>query len=1013
MTKELENVITAIRCIESSLKTSGWTKQSIGRSFRIDYDERFALYVRRRNLADLIVSNGEFVKMSPKTKSKKSDKTRENPMVSNPALKTEEDEMTPCHDARSKFIDYPSLQALSSQSDSLVICSDALWYTYDSDLDQCREIVCWMFSLISDKDVNEFIFLRKQEQYLLNIETAIGCILDQLHYNPTDIRSITRYASLGDPNISTGKRITNQYLTKEEAVSNSRYPFPDRQLVHNTLDWKQVSDIPVTLLCHGGKGSLSAFDQSSKYCINLLSHCTEVQDGLVTLGSKPPIEFHPASLLSRDSHHTYRYNIRLSISDTMCHAPADMKTIQDLKRAIAMKTPDIVQRLSTDRFLIQEPVSFFEFAAERSTVPLLYAATLYGYNKRIPVTITSVTARVMKESISQYLGCQNEKDFEHAYRGLHKVCHRKTPIKRESKAGGYTDNSALEPITDQINTLQYYFSKAYHGGYNSSSEIGFFREVTHDYDLKNAYPTAMSLVRDIDWNNPIQDTIHNRDLSLVDFRNPETGEIDPLLPLVTYVRFEFPISVKYPCIAVTEADIPIFPRTCLKKAIYAAGPELYLALQLGAKVFCETGYVARTLIRKDVRTASRSLGSAVQQMVQDRAKAKAEFGKGSLPELILKTMVNSGYGKTAQNVVQKTNWDAYSGEMVKSACSAITNPAAACMTTSITRALLIAAQNQAEALGYLTYSVTTDGFISNMPFDQLAALDLYGLAAPVKEARLFLTDGESADLWEEKHIQNDLLNFTTRGNVSLNTGKPPKGCTAEEAKQYANPVFDKPGVCAHCNVKSGYRSDSYADRLWLMKSVLSRTKPVAYNRDEWTSFKKLVAGEPFIARAREDGAKLNFDMKRKPDETSFRSEIVSVDGQNYEIACFSTVPYEDIDEYIRYRDKEEKTGCLRTMDDWKSFLSKLKHNSISVKPRDLERSILFTCIAGHRAGFWVIPKLDSLQGQERDIWINKHNTSGHVFGPNDWKNAGRPARKRNLLPLEQIESKLKELQADA
>lgn len=996
--QKLNDVLKAVRCLESILIASGWTRRPIGRTFRIDYDERFALYARRRNLTDLIGSNGEFEKMSPKTNSEKTDEIRKKPMVSNPALKTEEEDMTPFHDTRSRFIDYPSLLALASQSDSLVIGYDALWYSYDSDLAVCREIICWMFSLISNNnDANEFIFIRKQEPHLLNIETAIGCILDQLHYNATDIRSITRYASLGDPNLKTGKHIINHYSTKDEAASSSKYPFPDGQIVHNTLDWNQVPNVPVTLLCHGGKGSLSAFDQSSKYSINLLSYCTEVQDGLVTLGSKPPIEFHPASLIPRDGHHTFRYSIRLSISDTMCHAPADMKTIPDLKRAIGMQTPDIVQRLSTDRFLIQEPVSCLELAAERSTVPLLYAATLYGYNKRIPVTITSVTAAVMKESISRYLGCQTEKDFERSYRGLYKVSHRKTPLKRESKADGFTDNSFLEPISDQVNTLQYYFSKAYHGGYNSSSEIGFFREVTHDYDLKNAYPTAMALVRDIDWSNPVQNTIHKRELSPEDFRNPETGEIDPLLPLVAYVTFEFPISVKYPCIAVTETDIPIFPRACLKEAIYAAGPELYLALQLGAKVFCETGYVARTLIRKDAGTTSRSLGSAVKQMVQDRAKAKAEFGKGSLPELILKTMVNSGYGKTAQNVVQKTNWDAYSGEMVKSACSAITNPAAACMTTSITRALLIAAQNQAETLGYLTYSVTTDGFISNMPLDKLVTLDLYGLAAPVKAARLFLKDGESADFWEAKHIQNDLLNFTTRGNVSLNTGKPPKGCTAEEAKQYANPVYDQSGVCAHCNVKSGYPSDSFDDRLWLMKSVLSRTKPVSYNREEWTSFMKLVAGEPFIARAREDGAKLNFDMKRKPDESSFRNEIVTLDGQEYEIACFSTVPYEDIDEYIRYRDKEERSGCLRTMDDWESFLSKLKHNSISVKPRDLDRSILFTCIAGHRAGFWVIPKLNTLQGQERDIWINKHNTSGHVFGPDDWKNAGRSQRQSALV----------------
>ena len=64
---------------------------------------------------------------------------------------------------------------------------------------------------------------------------------------------------------------------------------------------------------------------------------------------------------------------------------------------------------------------------------------------------------------------------------------------------------------------------------------------------------------------------------------------------------------------------------------------------------------------------------------------------------------------------------------------------------------------------------------------------------------------------------------------------------------------------------------------------------------------------------------------------------------------------------------------------------------------------------GHRVGFWNIPKLDELQGADRDAWINTHNTSTKVWKPNDWKNAGRNSRQANMLPREMLAEKLQEL----
>lgn len=108
----------------------------------------------------------------------------------------------------------------------------------------------------------------------------------------------------------------------------------------------------------------------------------------------------------------------------------------------------------------------------------------------------------------------------------------------------------------------------------------------------------------------------------------------------------------------------------------------------------EYKYLLNSLYSEDYEQESRSLSIAVKQLIVDRNRAKSECGKGSLEKLILKTMVNSGYGKTAQNVVQKSTWSAYKDLMEDLVCSAITNPVSAMMITAIVQVELIAAQNQ-------------------------------------------------------------------------------------------------------------------------------------------------------------------------------------------------------------------------------------------------------------------------------------------------------------------------------
>lgn len=1003
--------------VSSSVTSKGWKRYSAGESSEINYNYRFDLYIRRRKLSDLVSQNDDILKKSSNvleiTSSENTSKIKGfkalPSMVSSTPMGNPQKDLTPSPilpitrgsenlPVLSSFSNYPSLAAARPVSPALVIAFDSEWYYMVDDGQTYRSILSWQFSLIDGEDLVEYVFIRKSEKYGLSLELAVGRILDSLAIEPTDIRQIRKYESITGKNEETGEPVTTLFDANDEAIRNSIQFFPDGKKARIRYDWSKTQHIPVVLLCHAGKVDVSGLDQRRKYSKDILKYCSEVQGGLISL--------HPTKTYAQSvnpkfarNRNTHTYPISLQLADTMCHAPAGMKSLKALGKTVGWEKVQLdegdIEHM--DLLLMNDPCAYFEYAANDSNVTLLYESALYGYNNKPPVTVTSATAKVMRGVMMEYLGCENTKQFNRKYRGLETVGHGLVP---RSDRPGYIESTSLEPISDKANTIQYYASQAYHGGYNASSDIGYFSQTTFDYDLQNAYPTAMCLVSDVDWENPIRTEIVNRELTLQDFVVPIIGGYAPLTMMLAYVRFEFPLDVKYPCIPVNVEGIPTYPGTSEGiDGVYACGPELFLALQLGAKVFVERGYILNSIINPDNGKMSYSLQTAVKQLVEDRNKAKAEHGKKSLEELILKTMVNSGYGKNAQNVVQKFSWTAYKDVMEDLGCSSITNPVSACMITSIVRAELLAAQNQCNELGYMTCSVTTDGFISDVPEDVLKSLDLYGLRPFMEKARLFLTNGKDAEIWEIKHCQDDLVNFTTRGNVSLHCKTNPM---IFDGKEYE-------GVCAHNSTKSGYPSDSYEDRLWLMTQVLKRTGTVDYQNSEWTTFKELVQGKDFVVKETTKHIRMDFDMKRKPDRDSFYTSTVTIEGETYEIANFTTVPFRTVAEFKEYRQRKATVSCLRTMDDWNMFWFKTDAKSTNVKVRDIDWAVLNSCIMGHRAGFWNIPKLDELQGADRDAWINTHNTSTKVWKPNDWKNAGRNSRQANMLPREMLEEKLQEL----
>ena len=1012
--------------LEALLKRDGWTKQSMGiyrsSGSTASYDRSFALYVKREKLEQVLCRrDADYLKKCATTKSEKCEDNSEINMGSISTGGCLSNEMTPKGSSSlpslAKFDLFPSLQAIRSDRPSIVIGFDSEWYG------QPRHMVSWQFSTIHDGELLRYVVLPLTEKRL-NAELVLARILDDLGVDNYDARKLRRFYACpsfdddGKPNI-------RGYATEAEARRHAKYIFrnsgfvqeliseqhdadiPERyrswKSIYSHLDFSSVPRISVTIVCHAGKADISTLDQTGQYHKDLLKYCSDVQGGLITL---KPIKMNFKSVDPHYKSFSRFYSIVLSIDDTMCQAQAGKKSLLSLGAVINYPKIEIPQTMkeNMDLLLKRDPVLFFQYASTDSDVALLYSAALYDYNKQMAVTITSATARVMKLKMQEYLGVSSTEEFNHVYRGLHTVEHGKVP--RDDRPG-YVESTSLEPITDEANTIQYYASQAFHGGYNSCSEVGYFNVPTFDYDLQNAYPTAMVLIPDINWDNPIRSRINNRDLRIEDWRI-KGSLYDPVAPFVGYIRFSFPKSVRYPCIPVCVDGIPIFPHTSDGiHGVYACGPEIFLALKLGASVYCEQGFFLNTLSR-DTGEESYSLRYAVKQLVTDRKKAKAVCGSKSLEELILKTMVNSGYGKNAQNVVQKHTWSAYSREMVDLGCSAITNPVSACLITSIVRAELLAAQNQVQAAGYKSVSVTTDGFISTIPESLLKSLDLYGIRPIMEVARLFLTDNADAELWEIKHIQDDLLNFCTRGNVSLHDGDD-----VDAGYQSKNPyIFEgkkRVGVCAHAGVHSPYDSDTLDDRKWLMLSVLQRTGRVSYVRNEWTSFKDLAKGADLVVSKQTINVRMDYDCKRKPIRESMIDDAIVIENYSYTIAHFDTEPYQNVEEFRLYRQKRELCEVLRTLKDWEKFWLKIDTSDSRAKVRDLAWSKLTSCVSGHRSGQWVIPGLNYGSVQDKCDFINRHNHSSRQFKINDWKNSRRPERVSTMLPKNIIEDLLNEL----
>lgn len=989
-----------------------------------------------------------------------------NIRVSNKPMGEQKYDVTPLRrDLCSPFDNIPSIRNMRLDKHSFCIGFDTEFYSIADDYDNLskrfknfkRKILSWQFSFILPNDydtVHELIVFSKDDE-LLKLSRIISFILEEFEVYPSFDRGHDCYRSKNGysfrstrywrvPSFSCGQYKLKKFKTFNEAVNNCipgdyknalmdageyhRAPYEsdifDNRVYTETIYVYEVDEevplgymndftesnknaVNITLVCHSGKADLSTFNTDGNE-VDLLRKLTEVHGGLCTRNS-----FNmrvPVYTITNDKNF---YPVRMNVRDTMCFCPDKKKKLEDIGKVIGIDKIEIDEtrfnKAEMNKVLEEDPCMFSEYAVTDATIALVYSSELWGCNMEMPVTLASAAVNAALPIIYKCFdvdnvgGDKNKDLFDRRFRGIKKV-----DLGMVETSAGLKHNYEMRAINDECDMIQTYARKSYKGGYNGSMKIGFFDNTTYDYDLKNAYPTCMSLIPDVDWECERVLIMDEKDVKIT-----MDMLMYPFSPIFAYATVTFPERVKFPCVADSVDGNLIFSYN-QNEGIYMSCPEMWLALKLGATIRASRIIKARTRFDEE-GNPSYSLAKAVKQFVNDRAMVEQCFGKNIL-SMLLKEGVNALYGKIAQNVINKSAWSVRDNTMVNIGDSSITSPVHCAITTAGVRCAIIAAMNQLADLGYNIYSVTTDGFITDAPEDVLKGLDLYGFAAYFRSSREWLVG--NPEMWEMKHKQNDLLNLTTRGNVSA---------SAE-------------GVIAHNSYVTGEDPDSEEDRVAFGYCCLTRTGRIVNYGVRFAKFKDMTSVEnriDFYASENERRISMDFDMKRKPIKNSFIPKYVktvidenghscfvetsSDDKDAFEIACFETVPYTDTKEYVFYKSKSRGIKVLKTMNDWAAFFNKIRvaQSGSSSRCSNINRSIVISCIMAYRLGMPlacignsapVIPYLNDKSHSLPDKikWINSF-ASNAKFTVNDWKNCSRKDRIKYMLPEDMFSDMIKRM----
>lgn len=293
---------------------------------------------------------------------------------------------------------------------------------------------------------------------------------------------------------------------------------------------------------------------------------------------------------------------------------------------------------------------------------------------------------------------------------------------------------------------------SYKGGRNECFAYGTLMTTPlYDYDLRNAYTTALAMVGVPDWENT---------KIITDVKNIQEYTQEDYLKkgyLVAELEFEFPDDTLYPNFPVLISDdLFCFP---LRGKTVTGGPEICAALKRGVKIVHIFAAYYIPFEDNGVKPFYDSINLLQEQ--------RRNYSRETLENYILKLILNSIYGMTASGLNPKTRYNTITNNTEEAYYESILScPYSASYTTSMIRGVISEQLNALESINSLVLSITTDGWICDTPPDKIHILKYAGSCTNIyAQSRLSLSGSD--DYLELKHTCKGLINITVRGQLGL------------------------------------------------------------------------------------------------------------------------------------------------------------------------------------------------------------------------------------------------------
>lgn len=681
----------------------------------------------------------------------------------------------------------------------------------------------------------------------------------------------------------------------------------------------------------------------------------------------------------------------VTIRDTMNFTNANNLSLASLGQSLGLPKMD----MSKEEYecmhtpFRKDTYKFIKYSLADALITQRYFNQVIGENIMLPPTYNGLNAECFKakqiEMLFENYNFETRKfdfNYDKFFRGIEKIT---DGLDYNQDTNRFTPIQSYRILNNDpwFAAFSFQMCESYYGGNNQCIAGYWIDKKTIDIDLKSAYPTAEACIYDIDYEKP--GFTHETERAIESFTN--LLMMNPFLPCVVCLRsFKFPKSVKYPCITQKiDGNIVYTREKTGDEYIYINGIEYWAALKMGCKMHVISILQANILL-DDNKNMVKTLGLVNSHLISKRKELAEKYGKKSKQALDYKLAANGSYGKMAQGMNDSNSYNALVDRMESVGGGCITNPYYASYITAIARVILNLTSQEITEMGYSTYSNTTDGLITDLPEDMLSQLKIYGLKRILQENRaLFFNEKPDSDIFEVKHRQDVFLNVATRHNIALQEG----------------------GVLAHGGIKTEYEKDSMADRLEMIRAFLEcDSTGYDYKDSSSVSMRQIVMqGKKFHKEDLIKNHAMRYDFKRKPCDIS--DENIEFQGNVYTVARFDTVPYQNIEEFLKYRAAAKTYKLVRTASDFNDLILKTENNKrekgkrVYVK-KNVNETKVTSLLRLYFQNLIDIPAFNNkTQSQIAEI-LNDLNYCKRKITINDIKNAKRKTR-TSTLRIEDVE----------